>query len=374
MAPPRLLYLVTEDWYFLQHRLSTARAARAAGYDVHVATHVGEDGGAIEAEGFTLHPLPWRRGSVNPLHFVGSIARVRRLYREVRPDLVHHVGLQAIVLGSLAGSGLDIPSVNALLGMGYVFTSRGAKARLVRPLVARLLPFLFNQRGSVLVVENPDDRAEMMALGVPAERIEVIAGTAVDLDKADILPEPPDPITLAFVGRMLDDKGVRVLVAAHQMLVRRGRPIRLLLAGEPDPANPTSIPPAELAAWSRLPQLQWLGHVDDIPGLWARAHIAVLPSRREGLPQSLLEAAGHGRPIVSTDVPGCREIALDRVNALLVAPDDPAGLAEAIDRLADDADLRRRFGAAGRALVEERFSNALVSSKILALYDRMRRR
>ena len=153
---------------------------------------------------------------------------------------------------------------------------------------------------------------------------------------------------MGFVGRLLDDKGVRTLVDAHAILAQRGRPVRLLIAGDPDPANPVSIPPQEIAAWSRRPGLLLLGHVADIRDVWKAAHIAVLPSRREGLPKSLLEAAACGRPIVATDVPGCREIARAGVNALLVPPDDPVALADAIDTLAQDAAMRARFGAAGR--------------------------
>jgi glycosyltransferase involved in cell wall biosynthesis len=178
-------------------------------------------------------------------------------------------------------------------------------------------------------------------------------------------------VTVAFVGRLLDDKGLRPLIEAHAMLARRGQPVRLLIAGEPDPANPVSIPPQEIADWGRRPGIELLGHVADIRDVWKRAHIAVLPSRREGLPKSLLEAAACGRPIVATDVPGCREIARPGINALLVPPDDAPALADAIGRLAGDADLRRLYGEAGRRLVESEFSDVVIGSQIRALYRRL---
>ncbi len=209
------------------------------------------------------------------------------------------------------------------------------------------------------------------SLGVDVDRIFTIPGSGVETDTLTPLPEPDGPLTVGFVGRLLDDKGVRTLVNAHAILAQRDRPVRLLIAGDPDPANPVSIPPQEIAAWSRRPGLLLLGQVADIRDVWKAAHIAVLPSRREGLPKSLLEAAACGRPIVATDVPGCREIARAGVNALLVPPDDAVALADAIDVLAQDADMRARFGAAGRHLVESEFSAARVGDGIVKLYDQL---
>jgi glycosyltransferase involved in cell wall biosynthesis len=373
-AKPVLAYVVTEDWYFLSHRLPMARAAQRAGYEVHVITHVDESAAIIEAHGFHLHPVVWRRGSVNPFAFLSNIRAVRRVYRAISPDLVHHVALQATIVGSLAANGLPCMRLNAIAGFGFTFTSDTRKARLVRPIMRALLRHVLGHARAAVLVQNPDDRAAVESLGVSAERIFVIPGSGVETDTLTPLPEPAGPVTAGFVGRLLDDKGLRTLVSAHAILARRDRPIRLLIAGDPDPANPVSIPPQEIAAWSRRPGIMLLGHVPDIREVWKAAHIAVLPSRREGLPKSLLEAAACGRPIVATDVPGCREITRADVNALLVPPDDDEALANAIDRLAQDADLRARFGAAGRRLVESEFSAAIIGQAVVALYDRLLQR
>jgi glycosyltransferase involved in cell wall biosynthesis len=368
---PRLLYLVSEDWYFLSHRLPMARAALAAGYEVHVATRVGTGADAIQAEGFTLHPLTWKRGSTNPLNFLRAVAEVRALYRRVAPDLVHQVALWPSVVGSFAGLGLPVRRLSALAGLGFAYTSQSTKAQVVRAILGRVLRFLFDRPGSGVLVQNPDDRAAMAAIGIDASRVFLIPGSGIDTERHRPLPEPTGPVTMAYVGRLLDDKGLRPLVAAHALLSARGRPVCLWIAGDPDPANPGSIPTDEIAAWRGQAGIELLGHVKDITGVWAQAHIAVLPSRREGLPKSLLEAAACGRPIVATDVPGCREIARRDVNALLVPPDDPAALAEAIDRLAGDPALRQEFGAAGRRLVETEFSSARVSAAVVALYSKL---
>jgi len=370
-GPRRLLYVVTEDWFFLSHRLPMARAAKAAGFEVHVATNVADGRDAIAREGFILHPVHFARGRLAPLATLASIRALRRVHRDVAPDLVHHVAIQATILGSLAALGEPVPRVNAITGLGYAFTSDTPKARVVRAVIGRLLRFLIDRDRSVALVQNPDDRALLERLGIRHDRIVLVPGSGVDVDRLKPMPEPSGRMTLGFVGRLLDDKGIRVLVAAHRQLRARNVPVDLLIAGTPDPANPASVSQAEAAAWGREPGIVWLGHVDDIATVWARAHVAVLPSRREGLPKSLLEAAACGRPMVATDVPGCREIAIAGETGLLAPPDDPDALAAAIETLMRAPDLRARFGGAARKLAEERFAAAAIGRAVTALYLRL---
>jgi glycosyltransferase involved in cell wall biosynthesis len=370
-ARPRLLYLVSEDWYFVSHRLPMARAARDAGYDVHVATRVVNHGAAIISEGFTLHSLTWRRGSTNPLDFVHAVRAVRAVYRALKPDLVHQVAFWPAIVGSFAAAGLSVTRVSALAGLGFAYTSNTAKARLVRALLSPLLRHLLSGPRAAVLVQNPDDRAAMQALGIASEQIFLIPGSGVDTDRLHSLPEPAGPMTMGYVGRLLDDKGLRTLVAAQALLATRGESIRLLIAGEADPANPASIPQAEIAQWRQQPAVELLGNVTDIASVWTRAQIAVLPSRREGLPLSLLEAAACGRPLIATDVPGCREIARAGVNALLVPVDDAPALADAVQQLAHNPELRARFGRASRDLTEREFSSARIGPATVQLYRTM---
>src|SRR2546429_592503 len=299
-------------------------------FEVHVATRIDRHGAAIEAEGFHLHPISWRRGSLDPRDLVRVVREVRKLYRKLNPDLAHPVALPAAVVGSLAATGLPVVCLNALTGLGTMFIDDTAKVRVARPFVRLALRALLNRPRATVLVQNLDDRAVIERLGVDGARIAVIAGSGVDTDAMVPLPEPAEPVTLAFVGRLVESKGIRALLAAHERLGQRGRDIRLLIAGLPDPANPTSIPPQEIEAWTRRPNVKVLGFVADIAALWACAHIAVLPSHREGLPLSLLEAAACGRPLVATDVPGCRNIARKDLNALVVPLEDSEALADAI--------------------------------------------
>jgi glycosyltransferase involved in cell wall biosynthesis len=368
---PRLLYVVSEDWYFLSHRLPMARAARDAGFEVHVATRVKDGAAAIAAERFILHPIPFARGQLSPLASLRTISALRRIHRTGTPTVTHHVSLQPSVLGLIAALGLAAPSVNALTGLGYSFTSPAVKARTVKFAIGSALRLLLDRAGVISLVQNDDDRAALMALGIPESRIALIAGSGVDIARFTPLPEPAGPPTVAFVGRLLDDKGIRTLVAAHRLLRTAGADTRLLIAGTPDPANPASVPLDEAASWNEEPGITWLGQVDDIRGLWARAHIAVLPSRREGLPLSLLEAAACGRAMVATDVPGCRVIVIPGETGLLVPVDDASKLADAIGRLLRETELRAQFAAAAQRLVVERFSADIIGRQIVALYRRL---
>jgi glycosyltransferase involved in cell wall biosynthesis len=368
---PRLLYVVTEDWAFLSHRLPMARAAREAGFDVHVATRVNEGAAAIAAEGFILHPIPFTRGSLSPLAALATIAALRRVHRAVRPDIAHHVALPACVFGMIAALGRRVACVNAFIGLGYAFTSDSAKARALRSIVSAAVRFLVDRDGSVALVQNRDDMAALMSLGIQKSRITLIPGSGVDVERFTPLPEPQGPLTFGFVGRLLDDKGIRTLLTAHRLLHSRGLNSRLLIAGTPDPANPASVTAAEAASWNKEPGISWLGHVSDISGLWARAHIAVLPSRREGLPLSLMEAAACGRAMIANDVPGCREIVVHEQTGLLVPVDDAPALAAVMERLAGAPELRARYAAAARTLVVEKFATEIIGRQTVALYRRL---
>ena len=374
--PRRLLYVVNEDWAFLLNRLPMARAAQQAGYEVHVATRVNDGARAIEAEGFTLHPIPLRRGGISPLSAVPAILAIRQITGRIKPDIAHHSGLQCCVYGSIAAFGRKFPYVSALTGMGYIYTSATWRTRLLRTILKWLLPSLLNRPGNVVLVQNPDDRAALADLGIRQDRIVLIPGSGVDTDALQPLPEPDGPITYGFAGRLLTDKGIRALVAAHdivraQGLQTEGLQTNLLIAGNPDPANPASVSLQEVNEWTKRPGITWLGHVKDIASLWKRCHFAILPSHREGLPGSLMEAAACARALIATDAPGCREIVIDDQTGLLVPIEDPQALARAIVKLATSPELRARYAKAARELVVSKLSARIIGEQVVQLYHDM---
>ena len=370
---PRILYVVTEDWYFLSHRLPMARAAKAAGFEVHVAARIKDGLAGIEAEGFMPHPLAWSRGSLSLRDSFAAVRQLRRLYGDLRPDIVHNVALKPVLLGSIASLGFgETAVVNSLTGLGALFVDGSGSSTFTRKVVELALGRLLRRSQSCTVVQNPEDRDFVHDLGVPADQIAIIAGSGVDIEKYGALPEPPPPVTAAFVGRMLQHKGVMTLIEAYRRATQGGSKLRLLLAGDCDPENPGSLAPEQLREFASLYGIVWLGHVSDVREVWEQAHFAVQPSRGgEGLPKSLLEAAACGRAMVATDVPGCREIAIPDETGILVPVDDADALAKAMLRLAEDESLRERFGKAARHLTETKFSSRVIGQETVALYNRL---
>jgi glycosyltransferase involved in cell wall biosynthesis len=370
MTAPRILYVVTEDWYFLSHRLPMARAAKGAGYEIHVAARMNNGKAAIEAEGFIPHALTWQRGSLSPTHSIAGVAELRKLLRDIKPDILHNISLKPVLLGSISSLGLpSIAVVNSLTGLGTLFVGNHRKSELTRPLVVAAMRALLKRPNCRTIVQNPDDRRFVLGLGVPQASVDLIPGSGVDTERFKPLPEPPPPVTAAYVGRMLADKGVMTLIQAYSLATSRGVKLQLLLAGDTDRENPGSLAPEQLREFASAFGIRWLGHVADIRDVWERAHIAVLASRREGLPKSLLEAAACGRPMIATDTPGCREIAIRDETALTFPVDDAPALAKAMTRMAGDAEMCSRFGNAARALVEEKFSAEAIGKATGALYE-----
>lgn len=366
---PKLLFLVTEDWYFCSHRLPLACAARDAGFEVSVATRIRAHGEKITAAGLHLIPLGLQRSGRNPWRELAAIGEIARIYRRIAPDIVHHVAMKPVLYGSLAAKLAGVPAVvNALAGMGYVFTSSKPSAKLLRPLITLALRFLL--KNGRVILQNPDDRAALIAAGVlKEEQVRLIRGSGVDTAVFQFSPEPDKaPPLVVLPARMLWDKGVGEFVAAAQILKQDGVNARFALAGERDPDNPADIPLAQLQAWHESGNVEWLGKQEDMQSLLAQANIVCLPSYREGLPKALLEAASCGRAIVATDVPGCREAVHHHENGLLVPARNAAALAAALRLLIENPSLRRQFGLRGREMAEQEFSVEKVIAETLALY------
>ncbi len=363
----KILFLVTEDWYFCSHRLPVARAARDAGLEVVVATRVNAHGDRIEAEGFRLIPIKMVRSGRNPWRELRTLTELIALYRRERPDIVHQVAMKPVLYGSIAARLARVPAtVNALAGLGYVFASRGASP--LRPAIRIVLRAVLGATRGRVVVQNSDDARALAELGLPPAQVTVIRGSGVDLERFRPTPPPAGEVVVSMVSRMLWDKGVGELVEAARTLKRAHPGVRVQLVGPPDPENPASIAEETLRGWHAEGIVAWLSGSEDVARIWSESHIAVLPSYREGLPKALLEAAACGRPIVATDVPGCREIVRHRESGLLVAPRDARALSEAIAELAVHESLRERMGRRGRELVEQDFSEARVAQETMALY------
>ena len=366
----KIIFLVTEDWYFWSHRLPLAREAKRAGYSVVVATRVREHGQRILDEGLRLIPIRMRRRYKNPLQELCALIELVRIYRSEQPDIVHHVALKPVVYGSLAARFARVPKVvNAIAGMGFVFSSDRFQAKLLRPVITFFLKILLNRANTRTIFQNPDDLSMMVQAGVVGRGLTaLIRGSGVDQQLYAPSPEPDGAIVVMLASRMLWEKGVGEFVEAARLLRAEQVHARFVLVGDSDGDNPAAIPTAQLEAWNRSNAVEWWGKRDDMPGVFAASHIVCLPSYREGVPKVLIEAAACGRPIVTSDSPGCREIVRNNENGLLVPVRDPLALAQALRVLIQDPSLRRRMGARGREIVRKEFTVDQVVGETLALY------
>ena len=345
-----------------------------------VAARVREHAEEIRQEGFALRPIGWRRRGDGLAGGVRAIIEIARLYRRERPDIVHHVALKPVLFGGIArwlafARSADAPaSIDSIMGLGSGFSATTIGGRLRRPPLGLALRLMADGKRDWIVVQNPEDRAALAGIGVDTGRIALIRGSGVDVAWFTPLPDPGgDTVTVALVSRMLRDKGVLEAVAAIRRLRGHGLAVELLLAGSTDPDNANSLSVQTLRSLTTEPGIEWLGPVADVRTVWRRAAIAVLPSTYgEGVPKTLLEAAACGRPMVATDAPGCREIAIEAETALTVPVDDVNALAAAMEKLAGDAALREKFGKAARALVEAKFSAESIGRQTVALYESLK--
>jgi glycosyltransferase involved in cell wall biosynthesis len=366
----KILYFISEDWFFRSHFLDRAKAAQAAGYEVAVLTRVGACGAELSTAGFRLIELNMARSSTNVWREFGVLCQVWRVYRQERPDLVHHVALKPIIYGSLVARLLGVHAiVNAPVGMGYVFTANGAAGRVLRSVVRALLRCLLNPAGSKVVFENEEDLAASIQTGsVRAGDGVLISGAGVDTERFRPGGLPPEPAVVVLGARMLRDKGVVEFVEAARLLRERQVSVRCVLVGAPDPGNPSSLTQPQLEAWHAEGVVEWWGHRDDMAEVLRQCAIACLPSYREGLPKFLLEAMACGLPVVSTDVTGCRQAVDEGRTGLLVPARRALALADALEHLAGDSDERARMGAAGRARVLALYAQADIQLQTIRLY------
>jgi glycosyltransferase involved in cell wall biosynthesis len=371
---PKIIFFITEDWYFWSHRLPIARAARDAGFEVLVATRVNQHKERIENEGCRLIPIGLERRSKNIFKEVLSIFEIVKIYRREKPDIVHHVAMKPVLYGSWAARIAGIPGVvNALAGLGFIFVAQGWKAKVLRRLIVFAYRSAFSARNTIGIFQNPEDLKLFVDAGiVKSEKAVLIRGSGVNTAHFIPLPEPGGITTIVLASRMLWDKGVGEFVDAARILKNNGIECRMILVGNPDPENPASIPEKTLRGWYAEGVVEWWEQRDDMPKIFAEAHIVVLPTTYgEGVPKVLIEAASCGRAIVATDVPGCREIVRHNENGLLVPSHDPEALADAIRTLIENPKLRTIMGARGRKIVEAEFSEEIVVRQTMEVYKKI---
>ena len=371
----KLIYVVAEDWYFYSHRLPMMRGAVAAGFDVTLVTNVTAHKEAIEALGVRVISWSLKRESLNPFTALKQIFALVKIYRQEKPDIIHHVALKPILFGSVAAVIAKTPRVlNAFAGLGIIFHGDTGLAKTVRPLLTLLFRLLLKRKGFWLLFQNRDDLAKIARLGlVEQSRAAIIRGSGVEVDRYTVttLPQMP-PFICAYAGRMIDSKGLPTMYEAFEFLKTKAPHIKLWLCGKPDSGNPGTWDEARLQKWCKgNPNIEWKGH-QAMADIWPHAHLALQPSwGGEGLPKALLEAGACARAMVASDVSGCREVVKPGVNGILVPAENPQALAEAILQIASDPERCAQMGRTSRRIVEEEFSADYVTEQTAALYTRI---
>lgn len=372
-SPPTLLFVINIPEFFLSHRLPLAIAARERGFDVHVATGPGDAAEQIVAMGFKHHPLSLSRSGRNPLGEMSCLWGMVKLFRKLQPALVHLVTIKPVLYGGLAARLVGVPAmVAAISGLGTVFVKQAPRKSWLRRGVEWFYRLALGHSNLRVIFQNPDDRAVLIAGGAIQEnQTLLIRGSGVALEDYPMREEPQGIPVITFASRLLKDKGVREFVDSARILRQKGIRARFLLAGSPDPGNLSSISDEDIRSWAQDGLIEPLGYRSDIPELFAQSNLIVLPSYREGLPKVLIEAAACGRAVVTTDVPGCRDAIEPGKTGVLVPVQNAQALAQAIEQLVEDPNLRRRMGSAGRTFAEQEFTIGKVIEMHLQVYQEL---
>lgn len=373
----KILMFANTEWYLFNFRRSLAMALREEGHKIVLVSPGGPYGEKLQALGFRWIAAPMDRISLNVWRELKLLIWLYRLMKSEQIDLVHGFTIKCVVYGSIAARISGVKArVSAVAGMGYVFTNQDLKAKLLRPLVRLLLRVALGGKNSLLVLQNPDDVSLFHQAGlVDSNQVRLIPGSGVDCNRFIPQPSPHTNRTdervlmrVLFPARLLWDKGLAEFIQAAKLLLQSGRKIEFLLAGNPDPGNPASASEHEVRQWVGKGWISWLGHVDDMPQLFNSVDVVVLPSYREGLPKGLIEAGASGKALVTTNVPGCRDVVDHEMNGLLIPPKDHKALAHAIARLDDDPVLRITMGSAARLKALQCFDERLVIQNTLNVY------
>ncbi len=368
----KLIYVIPSEAAFLRHHLPLAIAATQS-YQVHLVvpadgtdTRAGDL--ALAGHGITPHRLPLSRSSANPARVLWEAARLGRLFRRLQADLINAVNLKAVLVAAVANIETSRPLIGSIPGLGYMFAGNSPRQRVLRSLSASALRGALSRQRHRLVVANPDDAEELLRRRVTTGKcVEVIPLPGVDTREFHPAPEPVVGFRVLLAARMLREKGVEEFVKAGEILAGKIPGAELVLAGLPDPGNPSSLTLSQLERWSGAGRVSWLGECHNMPFLLASCHAVCLPSSyREGVPRILAEAMASGRAVVTTDTPGCREIG--REAGLLIPAGSANVLADALFWLWKHPEERRAMGRAGRERAAARFDAEAVNARLLDCY------
>lgn len=369
----KILFVVNVDWFFLSHRLPIALAAKDAGFEVWVAAADTGDGEKIESFGLHFIDIPFSRKGTNILSEIRLFPKLFRLYKKLNPELVHHVTIKPVLFGSIVARLFRrIHIVNAITGLGFTF-SKDTKAKSLAWGIQRAYKLALGNPRQVTIFQNPDDLNHFVQNNlIKDKQAVIIKGSGVDCSVFKPSKDHVEGQLILLASRMIQDKGIYEFVEAAEIVKKQKPNVRFVLAGMSDDGNPNAIPVHQLESWTDEGIVEWVGYREEMVSLIQQSSMVVLPTTYpEGVPKILIEAAACGKPIITSDRPGCREIVTDRINGFLIDPGDSSELASTILTLLNDPELGKKYGGSGRERVLNEFSEEIVIEKTLALYRRM---
>jgi len=366
----KIILVANTDWYLYNFRASLMNELRSQGFEVVLVSPPGEFCASFHEWGFRWIPWDVGRKTHSPIQEISAVTNLARIYRLEHPDLVHHHTIKPVIYGTVAARFTGVSAViNAVTGRGYVFLGEDRRAHLLRFLIKPLYRFIMRSSRVSVIFENKADREFFVEQRlVNSDQTQLVESVGVDPDRFQPQPEPDGEIVILLPARMLWDKGIGILVEAARMLKEWEVHARIVLAGPLDPGNPSEIPEETIDSWRAEGIIEWLGLQKNMENIYAQSHIVTLPSFHEGVPTVLIEAAACGRPLVATDIPGCRAVIKPEENGFLVPPRDAQALADALKRLANSPELRQRMGMAGRRRVLEKFTYQQVNQATIKIY------
>ena len=362
----KIIYFISEDWVFLNHRFDLAKKIISSGFKLSLITKVSNYKKEIEEKKINVINLKTERGSLNIRKSLKDIYKIFKIYKKLKPDIVHHFGIRQIVHGNIAARLAGIKkSYNSITGLGSVFISGNI---ILKFFILTVLKISLLFKKSYILVQNKYD-FDFVKKKLPNKNNILLPASGVDTNKFLQTKEPKGNVIFLFASRIIKDKGIIELIEATKQLKSQKKKFELYIAGSPDFQNKSTISHVQLKTWESLGYIRYLGLVKDMEQLYKKVHVGILPSYREGLPKSLLEAASSGKPIITTDVPGCNEIVKNEFNGLIVPPKDSNELMKAMKKLILNKKLRISMGKKGRELIKKNFSNSKASKDIVTLYQ-----
>ncbi len=363
----------------MTHRYAVAKAAADAGYEVHVAApshHTWAPANfsvdELASSGFEWHELPLSRRGTNPFEDLKTLYALIKLFRKLSPEVVHLMTIKPMLYGGIAARLTGMRAVvGTVTGLGQIFVEQGPKAALIRFVVRILYRLAMGHPNMSVIVQNPMDGDVLVsARAVTREHLHLIKGSGVSLDEFERTDDPGGLPVVILAARLIWEKGVGEFVAAAERIQGMGVNARFVLVGDTHSDNPRAVPPEQIQEWCNAGTIEWWGRRTDMADILRNCHIVCLPtSYGEGVPRILIEAAASGRPIVSTDIPGCLEVTRNGETGLVVPVGNVEALAEALATLIAAADTRNEMGRNGRLLVERELSEEIVVRKTLSVYE-----